>query len=493
VNLLEAMADPNLFGSWFKDRTTWMAWTAFIAALFGLPMTPEQLALYQRHTGRTAPPTSLASEGWLICGRRAGKSFVLGLIAVFLACFKNYTPFLAPGEVATVMVIATDRKQARTILRYIGGLLRGVPMLAQMIDTERAEGFDLTNRVCIEVTTCSSRKVRGYSVAAALCDETAFWPTDDAAEPDYAVLDAIRPAMATIPGAILLCASSPHARRGALWDAYKRHFGQDSDVLVWKSDTRSMNATVPQRTIDAAYERDAAWAAAEYGGEFRSDLEQFLTREAVEACISSGVFERAPIDGVRYVGFTDPSGGSADSMTLAIGHLEKGIAVLDAIRERKPRFSPEAVVAEFAELLKRYRVASICSDRYGGEWVRESYKRHGIEVVTAPKPKSDLYLELLPAINSSQLDLLDDAKLAAQLLSLERRTARGGKDTIDHPTGPGHHDDVANAVAGVAYLIRAMIVQPHTFVSPIVFTRSPEVQSPSFQGAVDVWGRGFPR
>jgi hypothetical protein len=34
-----------------------------------------------------------------------------------------------------------------------------------------------------------------------------------------------------------------------------------------------------------------------------------------------------------------------------------------------------------------------------------------------------------------------------QLVALERRTARGGRDTIDHP--PGAHDDVANAVAGV--------------------------------------------
>ena len=33
-----------------------------------------------------------------------------------------------------------------------------------------------------------------------------------------------------------------------------------------------------------------------------------------------------------------------------------------------------------------------------------------------------------------------------QLTMLERRTARGGKDSIDHPRGG--HDDVANSVAG---------------------------------------------
>jgi hypothetical protein len=55
---------------------------------------------------------------------------------------------------------------------------------------------------------------------------------------------------------------------------------------------------------------------------------------------------------------------------------------------------------------------------------------------------------LLPVINSRKLDLLDDAQLLTQLVGLERRTARGGRDSIDH--APGAHDDLANAVAGLA-------------------------------------------
>jgi len=44
--------------------------------------------------------------------------------------------------------------------------------------------------------------------------------------------------------------------------------------------------------------------------------------------------------------------------------------------------------------------------------------------------------------------LLDHPKLLNQLSNLERRTARSGRDNIDHQ--PGGHDDVANAVAGLA-------------------------------------------
>jgi hypothetical protein len=447
MTIIDACHDEELFARWFRDKTTWQAWFAFIAALFGVPMTPDQLATYCACTGRTEAPTEPFAEGWLICGRRAGKSFVLALIAVFLACFKSYTEFLGPGERATVMVIATDRRQARVIFRYIRGMISGTPLLADLIERETADTLDLTNGVTIEVGTASYRSIRGYTLAAVLCDEIAFWPTDDSAEPDYAILDALRPGMSTIPSAMLLCASSPYARRGALWDAYRRHFGKDnSGLLVWKAATRTMNPTVPQALIDRAMERDPASAGAEYGAEFRTDVEGFVSREAVEAVISLGVYERAPLSNTKYIAFVDPSGGSADSMTLAVGHREGQVALLDAIRERRPPFSPEAVVSEFCDLLKRYRVSKVEGDRYAGEWPREVFKNHGITYDASARPKSDLYRDLLPRLNSGEIDLLDEQRLIAQLVGLERRTSRGGRDSIDH--APGSHDDLANAVAG---------------------------------------------
>ena len=210
IDIIGACHDPNLFGRWFRDEATWRAWFAFLAALFGLPMTKEQRKVYRTCTGRDRPPRHAFTEGWLVCGRRAGKSFILALIAAFLACFRSYADYLGPGERATILVLATDRKQARVIMRYVKGLITGTPLLAAMLEGEpRAEGLDLSNGVTIEVATASYRATRGYTIVAALCDELAFWPTDDLAEPDYEILDAIRPGTATIPNAMLLCASQP--------------------------------------------------------------------------------------------------------------------------------------------------------------------------------------------------------------------------------------------------------------------------------------------
>ena len=53
-------------------------------------------------------------------------------------------------------------------------------------------------------------------------------------------------------------------------------------------------------------------------------------------------------------------------------------------------------------------------------------------------------------LNSGKVELIDNAKMVNQLVSLERRTTRGGRDSVDH--APGAHDDIANAVAGAAVL-----------------------------------------
>ena len=151
--------------------------------------------------------------------------------------------------------------------------------------------------------------------------------------------------------------------------------------------------------------------------------------------------------------------GEIDAFTLAIAHAEtrdgRRIAVVDALREVRPPFSPEQTVAEFAARLHVYGINEVTGDRFGGEFPREMFRRHGVTYALADTPKSDGYRDALPHLNAGAVELLDHPRLVAQLCALERRTARGGRDSIDHP--PGGHDDVANAVCGVIQhlLVRA--------------------------------------
>jgi hypothetical protein len=450
TNILEATEDPAFFAPWFRDRDTWQAWFSFLRVLFGLPLSEADKALVARCMGTEDVEPNGYREAWLVCGRRAGKSFVLALIAVFLACFGTWQPYLTPGERGVVMIVAADRRQARTIFRYVRALIANVPMLSGLIERETADTIDLTNSITIEILTASFRTVRGYSLVACLADEIAFWRSDESANPDTEILAAIRPAMATIPGAMLLCASSPYARRGAMWTAFRKHFGKPGPVLVWKADTRTMNPTVPQSVIDEAMEADPASAGAEYGAQFRQDVETFVSREVIDAAVVPDRHELPPLASIEYKAFVDPSGGSADSMTLAIAHREGERVIIDAVREKRPPFSPDGTVQDFCELLKTYRLRSVTGDRYAGEWPRERFKVHGITYEVGEKPASDLYRDLLPMLNSGRVELLDLPRLIAQLCGLERRTARSGKDSISH--APGSHDDIANSVAGVVSL-----------------------------------------
>jgi hypothetical protein len=449
ISLGRCLNDQNLFANHFRDKS-WAGWKVFMAALFAEPTDEAGLAIYRERTGRTSWPTTPFTEAAVIVGRRGGKSRTLALIAVYLAAFRDYAPYLAAGEMATVGILAVDKNQARTIFRFVLGLLRAVPMLEPLIVRRDSESIELSNRVMIEIGVASFRSTRGYSYAAVLCDEVAFWRSDESSlNPDSEIIRALRPGLASIPGAMLLLASSPYAKRGELYAAFRKHFGKDDGrVLVWKSSTAQMNPKIDKRIIDEAYEDDPESAKAEYGGEFRTDLADFVTRETVEAVTMRDRHELPPEPGVTYSAFVDPAGGGSDSMTLAIAHIDRrNVCVLDAlIEDRGPLENPEATVAKFAVMLRRYGIAKVIGDRYAGLWPVARFAEHGIEFEQSARPKSDIYHDFLPLLNARRVELLDSPRLSAQLCSLERRTARSGKDSIDH--APNAHDDLANATAG---------------------------------------------
>jgi hypothetical protein len=465
LSILDALDEPGLLGAAIRDPESWKPWRAFLTAAFGLPMDDGAAELFRACTGRSELPVAPFQFLWLVCGRRGGKSFCMATMAVFLACFRDWRRYLSPGERAVVLLVASDREQAKILVRYIQGIL-ATPLLAPLVENTTADSVDLRGSVTVEVVTRSYRSVRGRSVCAALLDELAFWRSDDSANPDDEVLNAIRASMATFGrDAMVIAGSSPYGRSGTLWDAYKKFHGQDDPHnLVWQAATRTMNPSVPQDFVDAEYERDPISAEAEYGANFRSDIAEFVSLAVLEACRADGIFEIAPLPDIDYSAFVDPSGGSSDSFTLAISHREAdGSLILDCVRETRAPFAPEAVVEDFCMTLKAYRIARVVGDRYAGEWPREQFKKRNVDYVPSERVKSDIYRDMLPLLNSQRVQLLDIKRLITQLHGLERRTARGGKDSIDH--GPGRHDDVANAAAG-ALVLASDYQQPLNFHIP---------------------------
>lgn len=445
MNIRDAMTDPALFGGQFGGAS-FDAWRALLAGFYGLPLDKDELAHWSELTGRTEAPKDPHDELWVAAGRRGGKSQATAMLAIYESVFQDYTDRLSPGEVAHVIVVAPDRGQAKSIMRYTSGMLHGNPMMESLIVREDRESIELSNRTTIEIGTASFRTTRGKTAACVIIDEIAFLRSEDSANPDKEIIAALRPALATLGGK-LIAISSPYSRRGELWESYRRHYGKNDDpILVVQAASRTLNPSLPQSVIDRAMARDEASAKAEYLGQFRVDVEGFVAREVVEGCTVPGRVELPPVRDVSYVAFVDPSGGSSDAFTACVAHMEGETVVVDAIRSRKPPFSPEAVIADYAELARSYGCTSVTGDRYGGEFPRELFRKHGVSYELSDRPRSDLYRDLLPLMNSGRVELPESDQLMKELVGLERRVSRSGKDSIDH--GPGGHDDMANSVAG---------------------------------------------
>jgi hypothetical protein len=410
VSILDAMTDRQLFGDTFGGDS-FAAWRALLGGFYGLPLADTEAKTFKAITGRAETPQDAANELWLAVGRRGGKSHVAALLAVYLAAFQDYRAKLALGEVATVMIVAADRKQARTTMRYVSGLMRENPMLRRMMLRENSEQVELDNRTVIEITTASHRSVRGYTLAAAICDEIAFWHSEGAS-PDIEIVAALRPALATLGGK-LIALSSPYARRGVLWDQYRRHFGRDSPVLVAQAASTTMNPLLPQRVVDDAMNDDAARACAEYLAQFRSDIASLIDPDLIERAQRPKPKELPAARGVHYVAFTDPAGGGADEFTIAIGHREGDAVVVDAVRGLHG--SPAEIAKEFAGFLRSYGIRRVTGDRYAGRWPRDEFLKHGIRYEVSELDRNGLYLELLAAMNSGRVELPPDQKLARQM------------------------------------------------------------------------------
>jgi hypothetical protein len=457
-SIIDAIADPALFARWFRDPATWQAWFAFLAVLFGLPLTPDQLAIWQQCTGRTAPPSGPFYEAWLICGRRAGKSFILALIAVFLACCRDWQANLVPGETGRIVIIAADRRQARVIFGYVLGFLENVPMLSGMIVRQTADTIDLVNNISIEIQAASFRTIRGYSLVGALADEAAFWQSDETgANPATEIIRSIRPALASIPGSMLLVASSPYAERGALWSAHRKHHGRDnSPVLTWQAPTRTMNPSIPQSVIDEAMESDPASASAEYMAQFRADISTFIERALIERCIDRGVVSRQPVPGLTYACFADAASGvggvDGDRFAMAIGHREHETVVIDYTREWRPPFDASSVVAELASVCRNYNnISEVTSDRYSIGFMVSELQRNRLTHRPSDLDKSRLYLHALPNLTSNRVRFPDVPAIIDQFSLLERRPGSNGHDRVD--ARGGRHEDLANVIAGCVWLL----------------------------------------
>lgn len=458
MNIIEAIKDPKLFRHWLApdgNLRTWGPWLAALRALYAIPgnsmAATRVTATATGHSPGTTRQNGPYDVALFLTGRRSGKSRIAAIIAAYEAVLAGHQGKLAPGEVGVVPVLAPTMKQGRIVKGYLRSIF-DLPLLAGELVAENADGFTLRDGTRIEIMAGNYRSCRGYTLLAAIIDEAAFFQYDDTAKVnDTELIRALRPSLATTQGK-LIAITSPYARRGWCWWVYNANHGSKcgsgSAALVWQAPSRTMNPTLPQKVVDDALAEDMQAAKSEYLAEFRDDVAAYVDRTVVEAATDDGTPERLPRHHTTYTAFADLSGGRNDDAALAIAHRVGEQTIIDYARQWRPPHNPQTVIEDMAEELRRYRCRRVTGDNYAAEFVAGAFRANGITYERAALPKSGLYLEFLPRLTSGLITLPANPTLTEQLCNLERRTRAGGRDIIDHP--PNGHDDLANAVAGVA-------------------------------------------
>jgi hypothetical protein len=448
---------------------SWAPWRVVGKLLDGAALDATERRLYETCTGRDRLPSEPPREALLVAGRRSGKSRFGSAVAVHAAAFTSY-PMLAPGEKVTVAAMAADRAQAETIFHYTAapfvgsGELTGLVQrrsaareaLRRLVSRQTRTELELTSGVTVAVHTAHYVKIRGRTLGLALGDECALGRDErTGANPATEILNAIRPALATTRGRLLL-PTTPFAKLGAVWDLFSRYWGvNDAPTLVWHASSLTMNPTLDPRVVEAALDRDETVARREWMAQFAESEAGYTTRGVLARCVVRGRSVLEPQRGADYLLFLDAASGSgADAMAWAVTHLEEDergcvVVVVDRVEAMEPPFDPAAAARAVAGVGRGYGVYEAHGDRCALGWLAAMLQREGLRYTPSPMSRSELYVSLLPLLNAGLVELPDDVRLLDQLAGLERRLANG-REAIDH--GAGRHDDLANCLAGAAVL-----------------------------------------
>jgi hypothetical protein len=350
IPIAAALTDRALLGAALGDLQPWATWLATLKAAFGEALNRGERRAFDAVAGGRSPPGKKVRELIAIVGRGGGKSRMAGLIAAYVAtCIKHE---LAVGETGMVLVLAMSQDQARIVFDYACGFLQASPILCSHIMHLTASEIRLRGNIVIAVHSNSYRTIRGRTLLCTIFDEAAMWRSDESANPDSEVYSAVLPSLIRTQG-MLVVISTGYRRAGLLYDKWRAHFGSSGDpgILVVQGSTTAFNPSFDRAAIAVARAADPEKASAEWDGGFRNDVSDFISAEVVASV--TGPYDELPPGDERYFGFTDPSGGVADSFSMAIAHrdLETTAIVIDCLKEVRGPCSPEAVVASYAPVL----------------------------------------------------------------------------------------------------------------------------------------------
>ena len=462
LNIIDFIEDLNLL----EGSELSLAQRTILKATYGLELSPAELDIFRRATGRETYEPREHNEATVIVGRQGGKTSRIGaVVAVYEACRDHG---LKRRERAYVLLIAPVIEQAQIAFGYIRDFFLSSPPLKNKVVKIRLDELDLDNGITITCRPCSQVTIRGLRVVAAVLDEFGFWRDEvTAANPAEAVLEALRPSMATFISHKLVKISTPYRKEGVLWRDYKER--AERDYLVWQLSSAEMNPKISLDFLEEERRRDEESFRREYLAQFTDHVAGWIGFEILEQCVIKSCTERPPVTDATYAAAVDPA-FKGDDFAFAIAHrLPDGRIILDFTATwtgtREAPLGYEWVCGEIARILKRYGLNTVAGDQHCAAIIQQEFLKLGIcykEVTFGAGTRLDLFGNLKHLFIQRKIQILDKPELLRQLRSLEEhRTNRGN---VEIRSAYGVKDDLAIATALVAFQLSNIDVGPIPFV-----------------------------
>lgn len=398
----------------------------------------------------------------IVAGARSGKTYLAALRLLHLALTTSLRS-LAPGERAFGLIVSFDLRTAQQALRYVTGAIDSTPNLRAMVVHETAESVTLQRDDGIAVTiqaVPSARcggSLRGRSLFGAILDECAFFRPEGADTSDVDLYRALLPRI--VPEGQLIIASTPWGPSGLLFDLWTSNWGKPISALVAHAPTSTMRDDEHTRMMVAReYARDPNNARREYGAEFTDNQSEFIDRATVQACVSIGVTERAPVEGTQYTLCLDASGG-IDEFVVGVAHSSLSwrdnapplhSVGIDCLKGAKGKLDYDAIADSIAALARRYHVHKAIGDSREAQGLCALLRARGLvlEVASmAPGAQSIRFEALAAKLKTGSLRLLDDPETVKQLSELRVEQLPHGGARYSAPRRKGSHDDRADVIA----------------------------------------------
>jgi hypothetical protein len=465
-------------------------------------------------------PQKNYEELLLVCGRDSGKTFLVSIIASYLAYlwlaipdpYSLFEQRVDRDKEVSIICIAVKQEQATVLLDEIKAKINSSPFFADKVVSQNSQEIVLQKSLHIVAATSNSASEVGRTAIAVLFDEAGRFGEESGTRDGEEVYDSMTPSVgrfASNRGAfiercggdrdlehIVRCLgriasiSTPMGKQGILWRLYNSAQRLPATFLLYQKPTWEMNPNYPPGCpyLENEKAKNPRTFMREFGAQFDEALDAMFPPELVERC--AGGF--AAYDHLQeYHGAMDTS-RKKDAFAFAVGHLQGGRVIIDVIRYFIPKDGKldwDQVEHEIRRLCREYRVEDLLHDGYEAEGVRLHFHDFLLEETPFTGPyKMQIYASLEDRMHQGQIQYPRDERLIRELKALQKKW-NGDKFTIHHPeSGPVTTDDGPDVVANLTFNLFERLVTTREGIDDERISREwPEDHAPSDRFPPMIW------